>query len=125
METPKFFIPNSDDYEQDYIELASFCKSAPQPPSRRIYSITYISNRQDWTATVGERLKGVEIKTKRRGTYHREDKTRLSDPATVLAIFPGIAYMVITDAQPIGNTRSAWVNPFMAGQPTNVIYFAE
>lgn len=125
METPKFFIPNSDDYEKHYSELASFCKSTPQPPGCRIYSISYTSHGQDWTATVGERLNGVEVKTKRRGTQYREDKKRLGDSATVLAIFSGIPYVVVTDAQPIGNTRSAWANPFMAGQPTNIIYFAE
>lgn len=39
--------------------------------------------------------------------------TRLSDGATVLAIFPGNPYLVVTDAWPMTDRFSGWENPFL------------
>jgi hypothetical protein len=54
----------------------------------------------------------------------QEVTDHLSDPATVLAIFPGhpghpgLPALVVTDAA----RGSEWANPFMAGNPT-ITYF--
>lgn len=47
----------------------------------------------------------------------------VSDPALVLAIFPGIPYMVVTNHRIAGNVGSRWENPFLAGTPESVTHF--
>ncbi len=42
----------------------------------------------------------------------------------VLAIFPGTPFKVVTNHRIPGNVRSAWENPFMAGEPKSVAYFS-
>lgn len=49
----------------------------------------------------------------------------VGDSASVLAIFPGNPYIVVTDAGRTGGLLSRWVNPFMAGKPRSVAYFSE
>ena len=55
----------------------------------------------------------------------QQTMTRHSDFATVLAIFPGVPYRVVIDAPPFGNSRSTWVNPFMAGEPKRTTLFRQ
>jgi hypothetical protein len=50
-------------------------------------------------------------------------ETPVSDPATVLAIFPGDPFLVVTD-KGVAGVRSEWENPFMAGMPSSVARFA-
>jgi hypothetical protein len=59
-------------------------------------------------ASVGRRKAGMKVR----------------DPAVVLAIFPGVPWLVVTDARPVGTKLSAWVNPFMAGRPERFEYFS-
>jgi hypothetical protein len=49
--------------------------------------------------------------------------TPLTDPAVVLAIFPGFAFSVVTDAEPIGVIVSSWPNPIRVTRPTSVRRF--
>ncbi len=51
---------------------------------------------------------------KGRGAARREHSEPLRDEATVLAIFPGVPYVVVTDKGFNPQVRSMWVNPFMA-----------
>jgi hypothetical protein len=95
---------------------------SPPPPDKRIYSIDFVHDGTHWTATVGEILKGTSTRLRTRGGRRVEVTTPVSDPATVLAIFAGNPYMVATTGGIA--VRSAWVNPFMAGIPTRMVYFA-
>ena len=121
----EFFVPftsSAADAESAYEQLAKLCHRAPPPKAERIHSITFSHNGQTWTATVGERLSGREVKTAKSKGVRREHEVSLSDPAVVVAIYPGVPYFVATAIEP--NTgRSAWENPFMAGQPSSVTYF--
>jgi hypothetical protein len=122
----EFFVPDGDGKpvqdEAIYAALAELGRSAPQPADRRTRSITWTSRGEDWTATVGARLRGVKV-TRRPPSRGGPRTERLDDPATVLAIFPGDPYMVVTN-QGLGVQRSAWVNPIMTSRnPSAVEYF--
>lgn len=123
---PQFFVPgsNPDNCEETYASYAKWCGKSVPPSTQRLYSITYVHNGDEWVATVGETLSGKGYpKQKRRGNAHQRTMF-LSDPAMVLAIFPGDPYFVVTNHRIAGNLRSAWENPFMAGRPTSVTYFS-
>ena len=100
--------------------MAMACHRPPLPPNERIFSIVYMHDGVERTATVREQLHGSKTTTKR----GRESRSRHSDGATVLAIFSGNSYRVVTIASPFGNKRSVWANPFMAGEPKRVTLFA-
>lgn len=124
---PQFFVPaatSSEQAESVYADLAVLCHKSVPSMERRIYSITYTHNGEEWTATVGERLSGTKYRTTGSGSKRREVATLVSDPAIVLAIFPGEPYFVVTNHRLAGNIRSAWENPFMAGRPESVTHFA-
>lgn len=82
----------------------------------RVVSITFISNGEEWIATVGKPLRGTKTKTRRRKNGPVEVTTNLSDGATVQAIQPGRPHDVYTDGRPLGPVVSAWENPFMVGE---------
>ncbi len=120
---PSFFVPgvNADDAEATYADFATrFGRQVPGP-DRRIYSITYVHNQEEWVAIVGQRLRGTGTRKARRGG--RRIEQALSDPATVLAIFGGTPFLVVTDYRFVEGVRSAWENPFMADKPTSISYF--
>ena len=94
-----------------------------QIPERRIYSITFVHDGEEWTATVGEQLRGIKHRVTRSKGQQLERTTPISDAAMVLAIFPGAPYIVVTD-KGINQKYSKWENPFMAGSPVTVKYFA-
>lgn len=126
-QAPAFFLPpiaHYDASEQDaaYMEIAEKC--GRPVPTQRVYSITFRHDSDYWSATVGERLTGS--KTRQIGAKHKgtEQTTRLDDAATVVAIFPGTPYLVVTDSGIISGGRTSWENPFYAGVPTSVTYFS-
>jgi hypothetical protein len=123
---PAFFVPAAtpDNQESVYADFAKMARSSVPPVSSRIYSITYKHDGEEWTATVGENLEGVRYKSSRVKGKKIERELRLSDPAVVLAIFPGNPYIVITNHRIVGNVGSQWENPFMAGVPHSVTYFS-
>jgi hypothetical protein len=125
-QTPAFFLPvaTPETQEEMYADLAKWCHRSVPNIDKRIYSITYFHDGEEWTATVGESLRGVRRRTTRSQGKKIERTQPVSDPATVLAIFPGIPFMVVTNHGIEDNVRSAWVNPFMAGQPNAVSYFS-
>ncbi len=120
-----FFVPKAspEEAESAYAQLAEWCRRPLPKGDRRIYEIDWVHDGEEWTATVGEPLRGRRIRTRRVRGETVAKTTRLSDAAVVLAIFPGAPYLVVTDAVPLGTTRSAWVNPFMAGVPEAIRYF--
>ena len=123
---PRFFVPHATEEEREevYASFAAWCHRAVPPADKRIFSITFTHDGEEWTATVGQSLRGVRIRKRRRQGRSVEVTEPVSDPAIVFAIFPGTPYMVVTNARPITPVVSAWVNPFMAGQPFGVKFFA-
>jgi hypothetical protein len=105
---PAFFVPATtpENQESIYAELAKMGQCSVPAMSSRVYSITYTHDGEEWTATVGEPLKGVRYKTSRVKGKKIERVLRLSDPAVVLAIFPGNPYIVITNHRLAKNVGS-------------------
>jgi hypothetical protein len=125
-QAPAFFLPpiaHYDASEQDaaYIEIAEKCGRSV--PAQRVYSITFRHDSDYWRATVGEKLTGSKTLQIEPGDNTTEQTTLLDDPATVVAIFPGTPYLVVTDSGIISGGRTSWENPFYAGVPTSVTYF--
>ena len=126
-EAPQFFVPAAtpDNQESVYASFAEWCSRAVPSLERRVYSITFVHNGDEWTATVGESLRGRRFRTVRSRGVKLEREQPVSDPAIVLAIFPGTPYIVVTNHRIGGrNVGSAWENPFFAGQPKSVTYFS-
>jgi hypothetical protein len=102
----EFFVPVADEeIEEIYEELATMAgASAPGPTNQRVYSVTWTANATETsTATVGDQLSG--------------------DTATVLAIFPGRPFRILTTAEPFGRKPSTWNNPLSVEEPTTVEFF--
>jgi hypothetical protein len=124
---PPFFVPAAttpEEQESVYASFAAWCSRPVPDLGARIYSITWIHNGEQWTATVGERLHGTKQQFARTRGRRVEHTVPLSDPALVLAIFPGVPFFVVTNHRIVGNIGSAWENPFMAGSPTSVVRFS-
>jgi hypothetical protein len=123
--SPEFFVPGTDSEtaEAVYAEHARMCGRSIAPPGKRIFSIVFTSNNEEWTATVGEPLTGVFRRVTQVGAKKLELVQKLDDPAIVLSIFSGDPYRVLTNDLPHAPVRSTWDNPFMA-TPTAVTYFA-
>jgi hypothetical protein len=132
-QAPAFFLPpiahyNASEQDAAYVLIAEKCGRSV--PAQRVYSITFRHHSEYWTATVGEKLTGS--KTQQVGPTDTTDKTensieqatQLSDEATVVAIFPGTPYLVVTDSGIISGGRTNWENPFYAPMPTSVTYFS-
>lgn len=118
---PKFFVPKvpAERQEACYAELAeAIGQHAPEVGSR-IYSITYTHNGETWTATVGEKLCGSVVRTRKVRGKKTERIVPLSNASTVIAIYPGVPFHVWHD----GASRT-WANPFLTGEPISIAYFA-
>lgn len=126
-DVPYFFVPaaTAENQESVYAEFAKWCTRPVPDMAQRIYSITYAHDGEEWTATVGHNLTGVRCRTVRSRGQKIERTSQVGDPAIVLAIFPGVPYMVVTNHRIGGNVGSAWENPFMAGQPKAVVLFRQ
>lgn len=125
-EAPVFFVPAAtpENQEEVYAGFAKWCNTSIPKHTERVYSITYIHDGEEWTATVGEPLRGIRRQISRSRGKRVERKIQLSDPAIVLAIFPGDPFMVVTNHRVARDVGSAWVNPFLAGRPTSILYFS-
>ena len=123
-EAPAFFVPGATPDTQEYV-FAGLAKFANQPvpaPDQRVYSILFEHDQKEWTATVGETLRGIRLRRVKGGAM--ELTVSVSVPAMVLAIFPGDPYLVVTDHR-LGSKSvgSQLENPFLAGRPRSVIRF--
>src|SRR5579875_2980020 len=76
-----FFVPpehpdfTPEQQEAAYAEFAAMCRRPVPESDKRIYSITYVHDGEEWTATVGEPLRGVRYKTVRSHGQKREQRT--------------------------------------------------
>lgn len=122
---PAFFVPAAtpENQEQVFGEFAKWCGVSPPPLDKRIYSIVFGHDGEIWTATVGETLRGERTRTSSVRGKKVERITHVSDPALVLAIFPGSPYQVVTNHNVPENVGSRWVNPFLAGPPKSITHF--
>jgi len=119
--TPSFFVPNValDKHEEAYAALAKAAGRAPLPLGERIFSISFRHDSEDWVATVGRRLRGTKVRSTRSRGQRIERTIPLSNPSVVLAILPGVPFLVWHD-----DTSRVWVNPFLAGEPRSITRFA-
>jgi hypothetical protein len=116
-----FFVPGvePDQAEARWLELAELIRAPVVGPADRVGSLRFVRGAEEWTATVGECLSGqLAAKTDRRparrtSTARSAPTRRVTDPATVQAIFDtGDTYVVLTDGHPVGDVRdSTWDNP--------------
>jgi hypothetical protein len=120
----EFFFPGAEpqDAEERYVTIAGRVHRTPADPGQRIEKIVFVHDGGVWTAQVGHRLRGTRERQRTRGGHKVTVTNQLSDPSTVLAIFEGIPYLVVTD-KGLSGVRSAWENPFFAGQPESVRFF--
>ncbi len=126
MKIPTFFVPAAmeDTQEQEYATFAERCNRSVPHYKERIYSIIFIHDGDEWTATVGEKLHGIKERKTRGKQGWKYSQREVSDPAVILAIFPGNPFMVVTNHRIGGrDVGSSWVNPFMAGIPSSVVHF--
>ena len=123
---PAFFVPAATDEtsESVYSDFAKWCGKPVPPLAERIYSVVFKHNGEVWHATVGEPMRGTKYTTHKVKGQKVDRSQSVSDPALVLAIFPGVPYMVVTNHRIAGNVGSRWENPFLAGTPESVIHFA-
>ena len=122
-DAPLFFLPATtpERFESAYTEMANWCHCVIPNLEKRIYSITFIDEdrgNEEWTATVGEVLRGV------RSGRQLGRKSSLRDGATVQAIFSGPQFTVVTNYRVAPSIRSNWENPFYVDKPTSITYFA-
>ena len=80
----EFFIPGVPDNEAEhvYADLARLCGVPVPPLGERIQQITFTHDGEDWTAAVGQHLRGSRTERKRRRGRMVDVTTRLSDSAT-------------------------------------------
>jgi hypothetical protein len=114
---PTFFVPPPGNGAPalTYAELAKFAQVAVPPDNQRVYSISYTHDGETWTSTVGQASRGIRRRTVGRGSTRREYEEHVSDPAIVLAIFPGNPFVIVTNHLPGMGVRSTWANPFYMG----------
>ena len=117
----KFFLPAADDpqlAEQTFTEMARWVNSPAPPAEERVHWVSFVHNGEEWRAEVGQPLRGVHTVQRRRATSGVDVTRPVTDPATVLAIFPGESvWHVVTNAPPLGTVTSRWDNPFLIGDP--------
>jgi hypothetical protein len=126
LSNPTFFIPTSKPGKDEelYEYFAQTCGRVVAPKDERIYRIWFTHDSERWTATVGEALRGIRVRVSGRGRSKVEHEISVNDSAIVMAIFADAPYIVFTDSGSTHGGPSKWVNPFMAGIPSNVEYFS-
>lgn len=128
MDSPRFFIPGVVPEKQESV-LEKYAKAygCPVPsPDQRVYSLTFDHDRVEWTATVGDHLRGTSRRTVRSRGKRIERTVSHSDPAVVRVILSDSScYKVFTDGGLAAGTASRWANPFLAGMPQRVDFFSD
>lgn len=118
---PNFFVPllAADEQEQAYQQLAKSVGATPQAdPERRIYSMVWKHDLVEWTATVGEELRGIGTKKTGRGRTAKTREVPRGTSDVVLAIFSGSPFMIVHN-----DKSRVWNVPIYAGDPTRIVYF--
>jgi hypothetical protein len=124
-DAPAFFLPaaTTENQEEAFAGLATWASRAVPEFGDRVFSITFVHDGEEWVATVGEQLRGTRLPSPRSRAKKRQHPVALHDPAVVLAIFPGVPYIVVTNHRIGGNVGSLWENPFFAGEPRSLTRF--
>jgi hypothetical protein len=121
-----FFVPGSADAGQPgadeaaYRRLAEIAGAVPAEPGRRIRLVAYRVGRESWTAEVGRKLSGTRPEHRRRKGEFTTTTEKLSGSSTVLAIFAGTPFTIVTDGDGDGDGDGATVD-----KPSRVVYFAD
>jgi len=137
----KFFVPGAADAglpgaglpdanEAAYRRLAELAGAVPATPGRRIRQVAFKVGRESWTAEVGRKTAGTRPEHRRRKGEFTTTTRTLSGHATVLAIFEGTPFVIVTDEQraasdPPASESSPSTNPILIGKPSRVAYFAD
>ncbi|MCY7326341.1 MAG: hypothetical protein LH605_09460 [Microbacteriaceae bacterium] len=149
----KFFVPGaadaglsdaglsdagpSDANEAAYRRLAELAAMVPAAPGRRIRQVAFKVGRESWTAEVGRKMTGTRPEHRRRKGEFTTTTEKLSGHATVLAIFDGTPFTVVTDGEQAASAPSApesspsapesslSTNPILVDKPSRVAYFAD
>lgn len=132
----EFFVPGSADagsadsgVEAAYRRLAELTGAAAAPPGRRIRQVAFKVGRESWTAEVGRTMVGTRPEHRRRRGEFTTTTERLTGQATVLAIFAGTPFTIVTDdeqatsappALPAPSSESAPPAPPASAQPAGV-----
>ena len=122
-----FFVPMSSPATEErvYASLAAWCKCPIPPLGQRIYSIVFGSEGEEWSATVGQRLRFVSRGRKWTRRVEGLRELWIGDPARVLGIFGDTRYVVVTDHLMGGAGVDSMVpNPLVVDEPRVVVYFA-
>ncbi len=123
----EFFVPGMQDdpetAELEYAALAELAGRSVPPRGARVYSIQFVTGSDRWTATVGQPWRGERLAPEHGDGEPVERLPCCS--AAVLAIFPGDAHVVVTEAFPLSATRCVWRNPLTTTDVTSVELFAE
>src|SRR5271163_2863914 len=113
IQAPTFFLPkptpDTEDTEELYAKFAAACNSSVPSFEKRIFSITFMHDGIEWTATVGETMCGTERKTVRRKGHKIVQEIKHRESAMVLAVFAGNPFQVV-----INEMRGRWHNPLLA-----------
>ena len=118
-----FFVPGAadGDDEAEYARLAAAAGREPAPSGRRVRQISFKVKNETWTAIVGEIPRGTRPEHSRRKGQLTTTILKLSDAATVRAIFAGETFAIVTDAEPGSDSR--WPTPFTLPRASGVAYF--
>jgi len=143
-----FFVPGAADAELSdaelsdadeavYRSLAQLAGRIPAAPGRRIRQVAFKVGRESWTAEVGRKMAGTRPEHRRRKGEFTTTTEKLSGHATVLAIFEGTPFAIMTDEQtdeqpdeqqaasaPSASESSPSTNPHLVEKPSRVAYFA-
>lgn len=128
-----FFVPGAADTalpdagmhdadEAAYRRLAERAGAVPAESGRRIRQVAFRVGRESWTAEVGRKMTGTRPEHRRRKGEFTTTTEKLSGHATVLAIFAGAPFAIVTEEQ---QAASASANPILVDKPSRVAYFAE
>lgn len=116
----QFFVPGSADAgspdagdEAAYCRLAELAGAVPAEPGRRIRRVAFKVARESWTAEVGQKMSGTRPDHRRRKGEFVTTTEKLWG-ATVLAIFEGTPFTIVTDEEPVA-----------VDKPSRIAYFTD
>ncbi|GAB3139663.1 hypothetical protein [Marisediminicola antarctica] len=136
-----FFVPGAADAglpdaglpdanEAAYRRLAGLAGAVPAAPGRRIRRVAFKVGRESWTAEVGRKMAGTRPEHRRRRGEFTTTTERLSGHATVLAIFEGTPFVIVTDEEQAASAlpaseSSPSTNPILVDKPSRIAHFAD
>lgn len=127
LRAPGLFVPTSLPVrgERFYESLAAWCKCPVPAVGRRIYSMVFGAEGDEWTATVGQPLRVVGRSRRWTGEVRGLREVWISDPARVLGILGDSEFFVVTDHLISGvSVGSRFPNPLVVSEPRVLVYFA-